>query len=292
VADNRKKPAVNKPAAKKQGGGFSGAMITWIAVGVVVAVLATIVIIKTTSSPPSAGPGIGQYTSQTIVKQVTEIPLTVYNEIGVTSPIIAVYPPANQQGQKPLTYIQDGKKLPGGFYWGAEFCPYCAATRWGLIAALSRFGTFTGLTNMASSATDTDANTPTFSFLKATYSSQYLVFKFFEVENRSGQPLESTPAKETAIISKYNPKGDFPFIDFGNQFIQSTAFDPATLDGTLTRMEIAGSLSDSTIPSTQAIVASANYMSASICTLTKSAPTSVCHSSGVEAAAAAMHVTL
>ena len=38
---------------------------------------------------------------------------------------------------------QDGKPLIT--YVGAEYCPYCAAERWALAVALSRFGTFSNL---------------------------------------------------------------------------------------------------------------------------------------------------
>ncbi len=40
---------------------------------------------------------------------------------------------------------------------GAEYCPFCAAQRWAMVNAFSRFGTFTGLTTTHSSSTDTDA---------------------------------------------------------------------------------------------------------------------------------------
>ena len=43
---------------------------------------------------------------------------------------------------------------PEILYIGAEYCPYCATERWPLAVALSRFGTFTGLRGIHSSATD------------------------------------------------------------------------------------------------------------------------------------------
>ena len=59
---------------------------------------------------------------------------------------------------------------------GAEYCPYCAAERWALVMALSKFGTFTDLQGTTSSATDTNPSTPTFSFYGSTYTSKYLSF--------------------------------------------------------------------------------------------------------------------
>ena len=32
---------------------------------------------------------------------------------------------------------------PEVLYMGADYCPFCAATRWGLVLALMRFGNFT-----------------------------------------------------------------------------------------------------------------------------------------------------
>src|SRR6266852_5220447 len=43
---------------------------------------------------------------------------------------------------------------PEIFYFGAEFCPYCAAQRWSLVIALSHFGTFSKLPETYSSNLD------------------------------------------------------------------------------------------------------------------------------------------
>ncbi|HEY8080821.1 MAG TPA: hypothetical protein VIE15_01945, partial [Acidimicrobiales bacterium] len=85
--------------------------------------------------------------------------------------------------------------------------------------------------------------------------------------------------------------GGIPFMDMGNKaFILGTAYNPQYLAG-LTRNEIATGLTDPTNPATQAIVATANYVSAGLCASTKGKPGSVCASSGVMAAAHAMHLT-
>ena len=69
------------------------------------------------------------------------------------------------------------------FYFGAEFCPYCAAERWPLIVALSRFGTFTGLSTTTSSSSDAYPNTPTFTFRAASYTSDYVSFQAVEASD-------------------------------------------------------------------------------------------------------------
>jgi Domain of unknown function (DUF929) len=298
VADNPKKPGnrpVNKPAAKRKGRKSNSALWTWLAVGIVVAIVATVVLIKTTEGPSKAG--ASELVSSTVFNQVTKIPASVYNAVGITtSSVVQSLPPTVKTGEKPLYFIEDGKKVPGGFYWGAEYCPYCAATRWAIIAAYSRFGTFDKLYTMTSApAPEVAPNTPTFTFYGVTYHSpqNYTAFRSYEVVGpiNNGTTLETPPAYINAIVHKYNPKGYFPFLDVGNKvFYIGTAYDPNALGGA-TREQIAANLSNPNNVITQAIVATSNYISAGICATNGAKPGSVCHSSGVQAAARALHLT-
>jgi hypothetical protein len=54
-------------------------------------------------------------------------------------------------------------------YIGAEYCPFCAAQRWPLVVALSRFGTFSGLSVTRSASEDVFPDTATLSFHSASY---------------------------------------------------------------------------------------------------------------------------
>src|ERR1035441_6968420 len=103
-------------------------------------------------------------------------------------------------------------------------------------ARSSRFGSFKNLSEIQSSSTDVDANTSTFTFHKATYSSPYLDFSHNEIEDRSQQPLESMTTQVSSILTKYDPppfasqSGQFPFIDIGGVFtLYTTSYDPAIL---------------------------------------------------------------
>ena len=200
-----------------------------------------------------------------------------------------------------------GAKVPEVLYMGAEYCPYCAAQRWATIVALSRFGTWSGLGNMTSLSSDVYPNTPTFTFVNAKYTSKYLVFKSVEMYTNylssAGDyvKLQTPTAQEEHEISTYDTSkyvkgltseqdGSIPFITFANKFLVAGAsYNPQTLAGT-SRDAIAGGLDNATSPITQAIVASANYQTAAICTLTNQQPGSVCSSSGVMAAAKAMGI--
>ncbi len=64
--------------------------------------------------------------------------------------------PTVLSGQPPMTL---NGKSPAMLYYGAEYCPYCAAERWAMTAALARFGTWSNLQITASSHTDVDAKT-------------------------------------------------------------------------------------------------------------------------------------
>ena len=70
-------------------------------------------------------------------------------------------------------------------------------------------------------------------------------------------------------------------------FIIGPSYDPTVLAG-LTQAQIADALSNPTSPITQAIVGTANYISAGICSVTSQQPSSVCTMSGVTAASKAL----
>ena len=298
--------ATNRPPVKKSAGRPAG-LFTWLAIGLVVVVVATLVIIKVSGgSGPSNSSGYSA-TDPAMVAQLTAIPDSVFNTVGVNSQVVQVSAPIALKGQPALTATSSsGATVSEILYIGAEYCPFCAAQRWATIIALSRFGTWSGLGNMASAAKDQYPNTPTFTFVKATYKSKYLVFKSVEEYTNQVDPatsyyakLQNPTAAEQKLILKYDsPKyvpgltsssgNPIPFMTFDNKFLVSGAsYSPDALTG-LTRSSVATGLSDPTSPVTDAIIASANYQTAAICTLTNDQPSTVCTSSGVKAAAKAM----
>lgn len=281
-----KKPTTNNsktPAAK----GRPAGLLTWVTAGVAVVIVAVLVILNVTKSSPSQNDTSGATTSSAIVSQLASIPAGTFNTVGVTSSVIPVTAPQVFSGKPALTYKVNGKSLPGVFYDGAEYCPYCAAERWSLIAALDRFGSFSGLTNMSSSATDYAPNTPTFSFLKATYSSKYIAFRAVEQYDQSQHPLQSLSAGDTAILQSFGASS-FPFVSIGNQVaVMQASYSPTALAG-LSRSSIAANLADPTNIVSQAIIGSANYITAGICHVDGQQPASVCASPGVKSAANAL----
>jgi len=273
----------------------------------VVVVVATLVIIKVSSGGATGNATGFSATDPAMVAQLTAVPESVFDTVGVNSQVVQVSAPITLKNQLALTGITaGGATVPEILYIGAEYCPYCAAQRWATIIALSRFGTWKGLGNTTSAAKDTYPNTPTFTFVRAVYKSKYLTFK--SVEEYTNQlnaaatnyvSLQNPTTAEQKLILKYDtPKyvpgltssqgNPIPFMTFANKFLVSGAsYSPDTLTG-LTRSAIATGLSDPTSPVTDAIIASANYQTAAICSLTNEQPSTVCTSSGVKAAAKAM----
>lgn len=153
---------------------------------------------------------------------------------------------------------------PEILYVGGEFCPYCGVTRWGLVLALMRFGTFTNLTYMESSPTDVYADTPTFSFVNSSYHSNYLQFRGFEIFNRDeqNQTTNITP-EDTYLYGRYST--GIPFIDFANSSIQSgSVLSPAVLHG-YDWNQVLSNMSNPDSVVAQAEIGQANLFTAAIC---------------------------
>jgi hypothetical protein len=300
-------PGRPAPAAPKRPG-ISAAMMAWGAVGLVIVIVAVLVIVKLTSTSTDTSFTPTTPAPASVVQEVTNIPASVYNTVGVSSSAVPVTKPTVLSNQPPMTLAG---KSPAMLYYGAEYCPYCAAERWAMTAALSRFGTWSGLKVTASSHTDVNPGTNTFSYHGATLTSPYITFSGIEQYSNvpsstavNGFPtLQNPTAEERAVIAKYsssqyNPYATtagsvtFPFVDINNvAIISSASFSPGILAGQ-TWSQIAGGLSDPTNPATQAIVTTANYISAAICASSKGAPASVCQSPGVQAAIKALNLKL
>jgi Domain of unknown function (DUF929) len=288
-----KQPGGYKPGAKPPQR-FTPSTMAFAVVAIVVVIVVVFVVVKVTGkSTPKATNGlqapVAVAASASLVDQVTSVPTTVADAVGVpSSSTVAV--PTVKKGQPALTI--NGK--PGAVFIGGEFCPYCAAERWAMVMAFSKFGTFSNLKETTSSPWDTDPSTATFSFYGASYSSPYVTFDTSEHESNdtSGigtrttlQPL--TPL-ESRLWAKYdNPEG-FPFLDIGNKyFVLAPSYDPAVLSG-LDQEDIASKLKNPSDPVTQAIVGTSNYLTAAICAVTGQKPATVCSATAVTKAAKAL----
>jgi hypothetical protein len=265
-------------------------------IGVVVVLLVALVVAKaaglgsggsrsgsdsTTSAQPAAA-------STAVVKAVTGVPATTLDEVGAGD----VQAVPRKMDAPALT--ASGK--PKVLYVGAEYCPFCAAQRWPVVVALSRFGTWAGLGQTTSASDDVYPDTATLSFHGATYSSDYLSFTGVETNGRTrvnGQyaTLDKLTAADNKTFQTYDQPpyttssaGSIPFLDLSGSFVSSGAsFDPQLLAG-MSHRQIAAALSDPTSPVAKAVDGSANVLTAALCEVTGQQPTAVCTAPGVTAA--------
>jgi hypothetical protein len=255
----------------------------------VIAIVVAFVVVKLSSnnSPSTSSGGVtGTVLPASVQKNITGVPASTLDKIGIGS--ILSYNPSPLETISNTPLKSNGK--PEMLFIGAEFCPYCAAERWAITVALSRFGHFTTqLRGIHSSSTDTDPNTPTLTFYQSSYTSPYLTFTPVENENGSRGALQATTSAQQALWQKYDSSAEgvgYPFIDFGNKYVlKDPTYDPGTLAG-MSWAQVASALHDSNGKVAQNALGAANLMTAAICKMTGGKPGNVCTSSGVVAASA------
>ena len=172
-----------------------------------------------------------------MTKQITTVPTSVTDKVAGGGVEKSLFIPSSQlsaasAGGTSYFSTVNGTALtasgkPEVLFVGANYCPFCAAQRWAMVNALSRFGTFTGLTTTHSSSTDSYPNTPTYTFYRSTYTSNYITFT--PVEETSNEPdgnggyktLQTPTSAQQALLQAYDPGtgqgGAIPFLDLGQQ---------------------------------------------------------------------------
>ncbi len=245
--------------------------------GVGVALLAVIgIIIGALVSHSSSGSAAAAQPLPAGVQAKLTVPASTFAAVGIGSSSASYLKSVSGSA---LT--SSGK--PEMLYIGAEWCPYCAAERWAMATALSRFGQFTPLKGVHSSSTDVYPNTATLTFYGSTYTSHYLVFTPVETEDVNHNVLVAPTSAQQALWAKYDPPGDtFPFIDIGNRYIAETTYNPQVLQG-LSWSQIATDLHSPSSAVAQGAIGSANLFTAAICKITGNAPSSVCTAAPIPA---------
>jgi thiol-disulfide isomerase/thioredoxin len=258
-------------------------------IGAVLIIVIVLVVVKLnggSSQPATSATGVAQPSK--VLSQITQVPVSTLNAVGEGT----TYPNAIQKIRTAAQPITQGGK-PTMVYVGAEYCPFCAAERWALTIALSRFGTFSNLHFIHSSSTDQPASIPTLTFYKSSYTSKYLNFVTTEEQKVNRAPLEPLTALDKSLMGKYDVPpyvpssqydGSFPFVDFNNQYvIDGASYNPEVLHGK-TWAQVAAALSDPSDPIAKGADGAANLITAAICKMTGGKPGNVCNSPGVTAA--------
>lgn len=286
-ARRRAREAQRRAARRRKRLAVAGA-----AVAAVVLAVAVLVVVKiaTGGSRSTGGAARSAQPAPTeVLAAVTGVPTGTLNTVG-RGKVDTLPKPVT--GQAVLT--ADGKPLV--VYVGAEYCPFCAAQRWPLVVALSRFGTFRGLSVTHSASQDVFPDTATLSFQGASYTSAYLAFQGVETSSnvRSGNgyaPLDTPTAQQRQLLATFDAPpyvppdsaGSIPFLDFGNQaLITGTSYSPQLLAGK-SATQIAAAVSNANDPVAQAVDGSANAFTAQLCKLSGGQPGGVCSSPSVAA---------
>jgi Domain of unknown function (DUF929) len=273
------RPAAKRPPAPRPMRTPVSGTPSWVAPVAVVAGIALLVVaflVIRWYTTPVPLPPLNFDATQQVISSITSLPATELDAVGTGSANNLIKPVSG-------TALTGPNGHPEVFYMGAEYCPYCAAERWPMIIALSRFGTFSGLQTTSSSSTDVYPNTPTFTFRSATFTSQYIDFVSVETTDRNQNPLQSPTSAQQALVTRYDTSGSIPFVDFGNRYaFDGAMYLPDVLSG-MSWQAVADLLAQPTTPQAKAILGSANLITAAICRLTLDQPATVCSSSSIQA---------
>ena len=174
---------------------------------------------------------------------------------------------------------------PVVLYIGAEFCPYCAAERWALVNALSRFGTVSGISLALSSADDVYPSTSTVTFRGVGYASPYISFQAVETEDVSHEPLQVPTVRQARLWDIFTtaphgppnaPRRAIPMTYVaGRYFTVGSQFSTSVIAG-LSHLQIARQLADPRSAVSQNVIGAANRITAAICAVTGNRPVSAC----------------
>lgn len=259
---------------------------SWVLVVVALALVVTVVLAvkhrtATREKVAAADPDTtAQAVPDSIMKEFESIPPATWAKAGT-------------KGATMPTFVGGSDTASGRpvvLYIGAGYCPYCAAARWSIIASLSRFGKFSGLTFGESSVLDVFPGTPTFSFYGSHYTSPYFELQTVELEsskmvgNGQYQRLQKTTPTQEALIKKYDAppyvaersKGGIPFILVGGRYMWSGSPYSPELLADWTQPTVAAWLPTGTGDAAQAILANGNMMTATICAVDGNKPADVC----------------
>jgi hypothetical protein len=170
----------------------------------------------------------------------------------------------------------------------AEYWSKCAAERWALVMALSKFGTFTTLKGTTSSAAGASPKTPTFSFYGAAYSSRYLTLVTDELETNTDvgggeYPLLQPPTiQEMTMMTAWDRapyttiKTSLPFAYIGGKFLLTTSQYDASAISQMSFQAAASVMTSGKSTVSKQVEAAAGYLVGDFCAVTHGQPAPVC----------------
>jgi hypothetical protein len=247
-------------------------------IALVILIVVILVIVKVsgggngTTSTNQDSPPAGTPVAAATLAKIRSVPVSTLN----AAPTSGLTTQIQKVNSSLLT--ADGK--PELLFIGAEFCPHCAAERWALYIALSKFGVFSPQPGRIHSAIE-DGDVPTLTFYGTSYSSPYLTFVPVEVYTNhiSGDgyvPLQAPTRAEDELWTAANG-GGFPFLDFGGKAILPSAQYLFTPLQSLPFSAVASQVGNNSTQIGADIDASASELIKTMCSsLTRNQPSSVC----------------
>jgi Domain of unknown function (DUF929) len=245
---------------------------------VLVIVIVLVVVAVTSGGGGNSGSNATPLASPAILRQLESVsPETMAQQAKDNPPL--QYPAAT--GNKTVLTAANGK--PKVVYIGAEYCPYCGGERWAMIMALSKFGTFTGIKQITSSASDDPAAIPTFSFVGSTFRSNYLVFDPTETQKVDRSPLQTPTPENAALEAKYDAppytqSGGIPFVYIGGKWVIDGASYDVTPMQHLSHATVAQAAATGSTKYGADIQSTAGAIVSRLCNLTGGKPGNVCKS--------------
>ena len=252
-----------------------------VAVVLVVVIVAVLVVVKVAGGGSGSGSGAGgdqasppagtPVPAATLAK-LQSIPLSTLTAAPTSGVVTS---PQSVNGQ---ALTADGKAQM--LFIGAEFCPHCAAERWPLYIALSKFGTFSPQPGRIHSANE-DGDVPTLTFYGTKYTSPYFTFTPVEVDTNKPQgqgyaPLQ-TPTQAQLTLWQNANGGSFPFVDFGGKKVLLSAQYIFTPLESLPFSTVADQVGNNSTAIGADIDASAAQLVSTICdSLSNEQPSDVC----------------
>lgn len=207
-------------------------------------------------------------TTNTISPASLSVPISMLKASAAALPQISSPNPVSV----PLTStLNSQSQKPTVFYFGAEWCPYCAAQRWPLAVALSEFGSFSPFKEVFSSSSDVYPSTPSISFYKNSYESSYINFVGVEYQDSQHQTLATPTQAQISVIKSYDTQsftntatGSIPFLMISNKYASAGAYyNPAALPNT--QNKVIADIHSSSSKTGQAIRAAAYNIVKAIC---------------------------
>ena len=275
-------------------------LLSWVVIVVVSALILVLIGVKIVRSETEPGIDPVALASPAVVSALADVPASAYKAaLADPSPLIAHL---HHRGGSLMTGTTvSGMTLPLLVFVGTESCMACAAERWPLIVALSRFGTFSNLGAVTSSDLLASPSLQSFTFRGSKYRSNYFIFHAFELTGEQPDELGNYPVTATldaqaaaaihaedvvaasGLVAQpggFKSAPMYPFLDLAHKAVLvGTQLQPSVLIGKA-RADVADAIADPTTQTSGSILTAANALTVELCAITHGLPARVCKGFG------------